>query len=112
MFKLTLRELFLVVTLAALSVAWWLDHARQLASRTDLENRAAATELQLVAERNTAISAAKRLGNLYLGACEACSRHGLSVLGSGRNARLVENNGADFKRANQAEPYVLINGNP
>jgi hypothetical protein len=112
MFKLTLRELSLIVALATVLVAWSLDRARQLASRSEVETRAAATELRLVTERDKATSAANRFANLYMSACQACSAHGLAVRGSGKNARLVENNGEDFKRSNRAEPYVLVDGNP
>ena len=52
MFKLTLRELFLVVTLAAVLVAWWLDHTKEVASRSDVEVRLEATKKELARLRH------------------------------------------------------------
>ena len=112
MIKLSLRELFLVVTLAAVLVAWWLEHAKQAASRAELETKLAATGWELASTKVQATSTATRLMTRYLDACRACAAHGLYVQGSGQYARLVENNGEDFKRSTRAAPYVLIDGNP
>lgn len=112
MFKLTLRELFLVVTLAAVLVAWRLEHAREVASRSEIETRLEATEKELTDNKAQATGRVTQLANLLVDAHRACGAHGLYVQGRGANARLVENNGEDFKRSNQAEPYVLVDGNP
>ena len=108
MFKLTLREVFLIVAFAAVLVAWRLDHCR-------LADRCAATAAELTAsqaliksEQAKTLTMTRRLGNLYLDAARACRAHGLSIAGQGKSAHLIENNGAPFARSNQAEPYVLI----
>ena len=36
MFRFTLRELFLLILLVALSLGWWLDHSRNAAERERL----------------------------------------------------------------------------
>jgi hypothetical protein len=37
MAKLTLRDLFAVVTVVAVALGWWLDHRRQAALHTELQ---------------------------------------------------------------------------
>jgi len=39
MFKLSLRELLLLVTIAGIVTAWWLDHRRQLATIAERDDR-------------------------------------------------------------------------
>jgi len=53
MFKLTLRELFLIVTLSAVVFAWWLDHRRVEAALVKAETESQATLAKIEAEKDS-----------------------------------------------------------
>jgi hypothetical protein len=100
MFKLSLRELFVLVTLAAVGVAWWLDHAHQAKRHLDAEARAKASEAALESEElKVQIQNAK----IYIDYRDACAAHALHVRGTGKKARLAyvgsfgNGGGEDFK---------------
>ena len=108
MLKLTLRELFLIIALAAVLIAWRLDHVSLEANCNVTAAELAASQATVKSEQAKTATVTRKLGNLYLDACRACRAHGLSIAGQGQNAHLVENNGEDFRRSNLAEPYVSI----
>jgi len=51
MFRFTIRELVLVTVIAAMGVAWWLDHRLTTAGRADAE-----AELALEQERRRSVT--------------------------------------------------------
>jgi hypothetical protein len=105
MFKLTLRELFLLVTMAAIGVAWWMSHSAQVKRRLAAEGRLRVSESAVELEKLKARVEMTKMSDRCVDYRAACEAHGLYLAGTGKSACLVDRSGQEFTLSNMAEDY-------